>query len=185
MQKIKNLLIEKTPKEKIHQEFPHVCKDQIDRINRGVGWKEDNLSYPLCNYSTELELSTIMLIINDIKNTQMSLKAIGEKYNVVRTTIVAINNGKTNGAKILEKDFPIRKLNNNRSLVTNKERIKEIQQMLILSDKSNKEIANKYNISLSMLQNIIAGRTYKDNQLSYPLRQKETKKNNNNKNKIT
>lgn len=176
VQKIKELLLEKTPKKKIYKMFPHICECQIDRINCGKGWKEEGLSYPLCNYSMDLELSTVELIISDIKNTKMSLKAIGQKYNVAKSTIVAINNGKTNGAKVLENDFPIRKLNNNRSLVTNKEKIKKIQQMLILSDKSNKEIANMYDISVGMIQNIIAGRTYKNNQLSYPLRQKESKK---------
>lgn len=185
VQTIKQLLIKKTPNKEIYNLFPHISPSEIHRINYGMLWKDTDLSYPLCVYSTTLDLSTIELIIMDLKNTKMTFKEIGEKYNIAKTTIVGINNGKTNGAKLLEKNFPIRKLQGNYSLITDKEKIKEIQQLLISSDKSNKQIANEYKISMDVLQNIIAGRTYKDNLLSYPLRQKKNGRYQINKNKTT
>ena len=76
-------------------------------INRGVLWHKDTLSYPLRSTSTkEFYKNRDLAIIDDLMNTTMTQKEIGQKYGLGRTAITAINVGKN--AHRDDINYPIR-----------------------------------------------------------------------------
>jgi len=80
----------------------------IRRINNGELRKKDNLIYPLRKEISFISLNErAKLIIEELKNSNLTQKEIAEKYNVKRTTVTAINNGQNHKQENI--DYPIRK----------------------------------------------------------------------------
>lgn len=80
----------------------------INRINKGELWYQKDLTYPIRKQGTLLEKQErIKNIQNDLLNTNLTQKQIGEKYGVGRTTVTAINNGQNGYNSTL--DYPLRK----------------------------------------------------------------------------
>lgn len=153
--------------------FPKVTVSTIRRINIGQYWKEEGLNYPLVEISEDIKLNekTVEQIINDIKNTNLSLKKIGEKYGVCKSTVVNINNGHTEAARNFENSFPIRKSLNARRTSSELNKIVEnIIEDLLNTNLSFTKIAEKYNIGIHTIGNINSGKTHHKDNINYPLR---------------
>lgn len=69
----------------------------ISRIQLGILWHDDNLSYPLRPQNgSQFKKDRAEMIIEDLLYTNLSQKEIAEKYNCARSTVTAINLGKNN-----------------------------------------------------------------------------------------
>lgn len=70
----------------------------ISAINRGLRYNYSNFNYPIrqsINGNSKFDIEQLQLIINDIQNTNLSLKDISQKYSVSYDTIRRINKGET------------------------------------------------------------------------------------------
>lgn len=81
-------------------------------INQGKIFAEiGDYQYPIRNKNirntNNFSLDDIKNILNDLKNTKMTMVAIGEKYNINRNTVAKINLGETYIIK--DYDYPARK----------------------------------------------------------------------------
>lgn len=143
-----------------------VTTGTINRINNGESWKEEKEKYPL--YKKPIE-NDILKIIFDIENTNLTLKEIGEKYNLSKSAIVNINQGNIKLVKEYRNNFPLRK---NKNL--SEEQIKIIVPLIKKDLKNTKlkftQIAEKYNVSRFVITNINLGRTYFIEKENYPIR---------------
>lgn len=80
----------------------------INRINLGQLWYDETLTYPIRTMQAyEGKEQRAKKIKNDLLNTNLTQKEIAKKYNVGRTTITAINNGKNFFEENL--NYPLRK----------------------------------------------------------------------------
>ena len=82
----------------------------ISMINRGLRYNKNNYEYPIRkgNKGNEkIDRDTLLLIINDIENSKISLAKIAEKYMVSKDTIYRINKGETYYQK--NTIYPLRK----------------------------------------------------------------------------
>lgn len=79
----------------------------MNHINFGDSWK-DNINYPIRKRkSGSLSIEIVDKIIDLLFSSNLSQKEIAEKFNIARTTVTAINQGKNNKRKDIE--YPIRK----------------------------------------------------------------------------
>lgn len=106
-------------------------RSAIERINNGIIWHNDDLEYPIRKeINKNFKIERANLIKNDLLNSNLTQKEIGEKYNVGRTTVTAINQGQNFFDESL--DYPLRK-NNQQSKpiqmidINSKEIIKEFK----------------------------------------------------------
>ena len=80
----------------------------VVRINKGILWYDETLTYPLRKELTNnFKLERALNIIFDLQNTKLTQKQIAEKYGVGRTTVTAINRGQNHKQDNIE--YPIRK----------------------------------------------------------------------------
>lgn len=105
---VKKMLLEKNDFNTIQKETK-VSLPHISEINTGKRHYDNSLKYPLnpqtCGKKiSEKEIEEIILLL---KNTKLSQKEIGERFNVVQTVISRINLGKS--YKKDDIDYPIRK----------------------------------------------------------------------------
>ena len=173
VKEIQQLLLTDTPKKEILKKFPQVRMDQINRINNGRNWKDENLQYPLRNNEYNISFSQVEKIVEDIKETDMSLKEIGAKYGLCKSSIVNINNGYNSQTKKLSEVFPIRKQKNKKTTI---EQVLRVKELLMNTNFSYEKIEQETNMSYDCILSINVGRTYYDENLNYPIR---NKKNNN------
>lgn len=172
---IKKELMSGISVKEVQKKYNKVTESTIGRINRGELWHDDKLKYPLVEIAEEVKLSekTVKNIINDIKNTTLTLKEIGKKYNVCKSTVVNINNGYTEYAQKNEKNFPIRKSNNpTRTIEETKELADKIIEDILNTDLSFSKIAKNYNVNDHWVGKINMGKTQRRENLIYPLRNK-------------
>ena len=154
-------------KEKIKNGIPYydieceynISASFISSINQGIYFKDNNENYPLYKYykndNDYDELIDLLL------NSEYSLKTISEMLNLGYSTVKKINAGTLwNG---LYPTYPIRKKS------VNEIRADKIKQLLLTTNKTNKEIAKIVNSSEETVRRIKNGECFKDEQLSYPL----------------
>lgn len=121
-------------------------------------------------------------IIELLKNhTELSMIDIANKYNSSVNTIRSINQGRTYIQSNIS--YPIRtKSESNKNLLTgtkssssklNEKQLQEIINLIQNSELSFTKIAEKYNISNSTIGLINKGTRYHNDNLSYPLRDKD------------
>ena len=154
-------------KEKIKQGIPYydiayeynISASLISSINHGIYYKDDNETYPLYKYYKDD--SDYDGLIDLLLNSDYSLKTISEMLNIGYSTVKKINEGKLR--KGLYPTYPIRKKS------TNEIRADKIKQLLLTTDKTNKEIAKIVNSSEETVRRIKNGQSFKDKKLSYPL----------------
>lgn len=123
----------------------------------GGGYSEELIRSPLSE-------NDIVNIKNDLAYTSLSMKDIANKYNVSVDIIYNINNGESH-CSIFEK-YPIRF--NKTTYI--KSHIYEIYDDL-KSSLTIEEICSKHNIERWVLLNINKGKTYRQNNVSYPIRE--------------
>lgn len=90
----------------------NVSESTINGINNGKRYKQKNLSYPIRNRITttknkRLTQNELLLLIDDIINTNISFAQLAIKYNISTTTVYNINKGTTRYNK--DYNYPLRK----------------------------------------------------------------------------
>lgn len=91
----------------------NVSQNTISNINLGRKWKDETKNYPIRINGQNLKVSTISpdllnQIIQDIKNTDLSMNKIGLKYDINPRTIRGINNGSIKKYRLENIKYPIR-----------------------------------------------------------------------------
>lgn len=146
----------------------------LNNINQGrIRWRSW-LQYPLrqgkiynpgCRY--------ILEIIDLLKNSNKTQTEIAKQFNISKNTVSQINLGKSYAQEGV--DYPIRKdyhaCGTRKHTLTPNE-VREIEQLLQTTDISCTKIAEKYEISASIIRNINNGnvKKYYNPKLTYPLR---------------
>ena len=118
-------------------------------------------------------MDEIRQIQNLLINSDLTFQQIAQQFHYNNhSTIGFINEG------IIWKDknlsYPLRAWKKSRKLSLDK--IKQIQQDLLNTRITQKELAIKYNVKRNVITAINLGESYKDNSLSYPLRKNSKKK---------
>ena len=131
----------------------------ISSINNGIYFYDENETYPLYKYYKSND--DYDDLIDLLLNSDLSLKKISEVLGISYSTVKKINAGTLR--KGLYPTYPIRKKS------ANEFRADKIKELLLTTDKSNKEIAKIVNSSEETVRRIKIGETFKDNSLSYPL----------------
>lgn len=132
----------------------------ISSINNGIYFYDENEKYPLYRYYKEDE--DYSELIDLLINSEYSLKRISEILNISYSTVKKINAGTMR--KGLYPTYPIRKKS------VNEIRADKIKKLLLTTQKTNAEIAKMTNASEETVRRINVGDTFKDKELSYPLK---------------
>lgn len=131
----------------------------ISSINNGIYFYDENETYPLYKYYKSND--DYDDLIDLLLNSDLSLKRISQILGIGYSTVKKINAGTLR--KGLYPTYPIRKKS------ANEFRADKIKELLLTTNKSNKEIAKIVNSSEETVRRIKIGETFKDNSLSYPL----------------
>lgn len=89
---------------KLH--LPNVS--MVNDINVGKTHKSQNYTYPICPYSNKFSEELIKEITDEILNTNQSLTKIGKKYNMNKSSVLAIKNGKWKKYRLPGYNYPLR-----------------------------------------------------------------------------
>ena len=154
-------------KAKIKQGIPYydieceynISASFISSINQGVYFRDENEKYPLYKYYKDN--SDYDELVDLLLNSEYSLKTISEMLNIGYSTIKKINAGTLRNG--LYPTYPIR------TKSANEIRADKIKQLLLTTNKTNKEIAKMVNASEETVRRIKIGESFKDEKLSYPL----------------
>lgn len=125
----------------------------------------------------------IQILYRELKeNLDESLEQIAKKYHIHLTTLSNINNGHTYYHSTIQ--YPIRNKKECKQIISGiknknskftEQNLKEIYNLLQnRQDLAMKEIAQRYNVQASTIQNINLGKTYYNQDLIYPLRKPKT-----------
>lgn len=159
----------------IAREF-NIDYSQVSEINQGKIHNFSNESYPLRSGKNKnvIDPNIVNNIINDLKNNpSLSQTDIARKYNVSCNCITGINLGRNFRDNNL--DYPIR--NNNRDNRNCKKQltipeVNEIENELLNTNLSMRQIAKKHELGLVTIQNLNNGAivSYRKNNINYPIR---------------
>lgn len=140
----------------------HVPFYTVSHINYGKSFVQDEYIYPLRSYKYKKDKTEILNIISDLKNEDISLEDICNKYQIERYVLLSINKGQT--FRIPEVEYPIREV------FLKKEKRDQIIQLLKSTNMTGKEIAKYVGVNLHAVYNINSGKTWHDSKISYPIR---------------
>lgn len=156
----------------------NISNSVVSSINRGESWKNNEIRYPIRNFSaTEIGIDRekYASIINDILNSELKLLDIAEKYDVSISLISGINNGKYcyDGKNSYYSDiycgnFPIRK---NKTEKIDYDFNSAFYDVLF-TDKSICQIEREYKINFNGLRYIVLGKRRREitQQYKVPMR---------------
>lgn len=122
------------------------------------------IDHPLSTFDN---LEVIKSLKDDLKNTQMSLLDIAEKYRTSKRTVMRINQGLH--YEELGETYPIRKNPLMNGKLTN-EQVKEIIEILKTTYRQYEDIGKQYNVSLSTIKQINSGDVHRQEKENYPIR---------------
>lgn len=158
MQEVKGKIKQGVPYYDIESQY-NTSSAFISSINHGIYFKDDNEEYPLYKYYKDKE--DYDELIDLLVNSEYSLKKISEILNMGYSTVKKINAGTLR--KGLYPTYPIRKK------TANEMRADKIKNLLLTTEKTNKEIAYMVNSSEETVRRIKIGEYFRDEKLSYPL----------------
>ena len=155
-------------------------RNTIEKINSGKTYYSSNNIYPIRqnqyktaagskNPNASVEEEKLQLIIQDLKNCDLTFKDIANKYQISSNTLSNINRGIHYYQDNIE--YPIRKKNaimSNKRIFTNNEMI-IIKEMLENSKISMADIANKLNCDRKVIRDINKGNRQKQEDWIYPI----------------
>jgi len=132
------------------------------------------------NLQAKLTEEQLQQVYKDLMDNKLTLQQIADKYEMHLSSISNINNGHRYFHSSI--NYPIRKskpgvagTNSGNSKFSKKD-VDNIVQLLIENKMSIQEIASLYNVNESTIRNINNGKTYKNDNLFYPLREFQTGK---------
>lgn len=140
------------------------CEYVISQINIGEVYKKDGEVYPI--RQTRKDKEVIKQLIYSLQyELDKSIQQISKEYNVEKSVVYDINVG--NLHRIDGKQYPLR-----RGRVFSKidKYVPEVKELLKHSDMQQKDIARKFNVSVSWVSSINKGSFYFSEEDTYPLR---------------
>lgn len=142
------------------EEHFSISSSFISSINNGIYFFDEKQKYPLHKYYKDDD--DYNELIDLLLNSEYSLKKISEMLEIGYSTVKKINAGTLR--KGLYPTYPIRKKS------ANEMRADKIKNLLMTTDLSNREIAKMVNSSEETVRRIKIGESFKDEKLSYPLK---------------
>lgn len=149
-----------------------VTRGQILRINSGEAWFDKNITYPIRTPDNLIGKEIASDIIYDLMYSSMKQIDIAKKYNISRTCVTAINNGKVKMYRVDGIDYPIRKTKYTGLNTDDKKVVESIMYDLKNTTKTISKIAEDYGVSISIVHMINYGsiKKYFQEEIEYPIR---------------
>ncbi len=151
-----------------------ISSDQsIRNINRGLTHHHTNINYPIRLMRDDIATERAKKIILDLKNTNLKMHEIAEKYNCSITAVSNINTGCR--CKFDDETYPIRK-NTRKGQVFSEDIIDEMYYDILNTNLKWTDLALKYNCNTKVFQHINQGQLHRREGYIYPLRAWKNKK---------
>ena len=147
----------------------------ISNINRGITYYSDKNKYPIRDFQSSgesanmLSLDTVAIITKMLSESEDSFLSIAKAVGCRQSQVGEINSGSIVRYRLGNIEYPIRE---NNCRITKKTAF-EIKKELKIGLLNKNQIANKYNVSYSVVSNINAGRSWFDEDEIYPLKKHE------------
>lgn len=141
-------------------------------INQGKVYFREYLTYPLRMGKMKYQQEYLPFLIEDLMNTSIPQTELAKKYNISRQTVSEVNTGKKGRKKDIA--YPIRKEAERGRTCFSPAELEEIYSDLRNNKLSINNIAEKFGVSSTTIQNINSGKTkkYYDSTIKYPIRKR-------------
>lgn len=159
IQIVKDKIKQGVPFIDIQNEF-HVSASYLSSINHGIYYFEEGLEYPLYRYYKDD--SDYDELIDLLLNSSLTLSDIAKQLGIGYSTVKKINAGTLR--KGLYPTYPIR------TKSANEQRAEQVKELLMTTNSTYKEIKELTTASEETIRRINKGIVFKDEKLSYPLR---------------
>lgn len=142
----------------------------IRNINAGISWRIGSLQYPIRKRKLKiLNNEEVKEIISLLKDANNSIEGIADMFNIKSYIVLNINKGNT---YMLDSEiYPIREIG-----IPGRD-IERIVEMLEQENIPIKEIAEKFNKTLSQIYRINKGECWHNDSLKYPIRKMTVERN--------
>lgn len=142
----------------------------IRNINAGISWRIGSLQYPIRKRKLKiLNNEEVKEIISLLKDANNSIEGIADMFNIKPYIVLNINKGNT--YKLDSEIYPIREIG-----IPSRD-IERIVEMLEQENIPIKEIAEKFNKTLSQIYRINKGECWHNDSLKYPIRKMTVERN--------
>lgn len=141
-----------------------VTPNIIQAINSGTNYYNKNINYPIRQYFLSEE--KLKRLIYSLKyELDKTIQQIALEFDLNPSTVSDINQGKEKRVDWVS--YPLRQ-----GKVTNPlhDNHKEIKNLLKNTSLTFQEIARKYNVAIGSIQSINEGKSWRDEEFSYPIR---------------
>ena len=142
----------------------------IRNINAGISWRIGSLQYPIRKRKLKiLNNEEVKEIISLLKDANNSIEGIADMFNIKPYIVLNINKGNT--YRLDSEIYPIREIG-----ISGRD-IERIVEMLEQENIPIKEIAEKFNKTLSQIYRINKGECWHNDSLKYPIRKMTVERN--------
>ena len=142
----------------------------IRNINAGISWRIGSLQYPIRKRKLKiLNNEEVKEIISLLKDANNSIEGIADMFNIKPYIVLNIN--KENTYRLDSEIYPIREIG-----IPSRD-IERIVEMLEQENIPIKEIAEKFNKTLSQIYRINKGECWHNDSLKYPIRKMTVERN--------
>lgn len=142
----------------------------IRNINAGISWRIGSLQYPIRKRKLKiLNNEEVKEIISLLKDANNSIEGIADMFNIKPYIVLNINKGNT--YRLDSEIYPIREIG-----IPSRD-IERIVEMLEQENIPIKEIAEKFNKTLSQIYRINKGECWHNDSLKYPIRKMTVERN--------
>lgn len=142
----------------------------IRNINAGISWRIGSLQYPIRKRKLKiLNNEEVKEIISLLKDANSSIEGIADMFNIKPYIVLNINKGNT--YRLDSEIYPIREIG-----IPGRD-IERIVEMLEQENIPIKEIAEKFNKTLSQIYRINKGECWHNDSLKYPIRKMTVERN--------
>lgn len=142
----------------------------IRNINAGISWRIGSLQYPIRKRKLKiLNNEEVKEIISLLKDANNSIEGIADMFNIKPYIVLNINKGNT--YRLDSEIYPIREIG-----IPGRD-IERIVEMLEQENIPIKEIAEKFNKTLSQIYRINKGECWHNDSLKYPIRKMTVERN--------
>lgn len=148
----------------------------IKKINNGDLFRDSNIKYPIRfdafedEYCLTLKKEVVESICYDLKNTDMPVCLISNKYFINDKLVSKINNGTYQKYLPTELSYPIRDNSKTDLYIADK-----IIEDLMRGDIPKKDIARKYKVNYGVVSAINRGQYFRKDGIEYPIKKHEMK----------
>jgi len=131
------------------------------------GGKEPPIFYGDDHPSTKISDKDVKSLKDDLKNTNVSLKELSNKYKISKRQILRINQGLSRSE--LNEEYPIRKNPNINGKLT-EEDVDNIIELLKYTYRFNGDIAKEFGVNSNAINKINKGESHYRENIQYPIR---------------